>query len=78
MSNGSSPCRGRRPAPDQEPFVQIGGAVRTGDPVCIIEVMKLFHRVESHHSGRIVEICVEDGAMVEFGQTLMWMKSDAQ
>ena len=67
----------RRPAPDQEPFVQIGGAVRTGDPVCIIEVMKLFHRVESHHSGRIVEICVEDGAKVEVGQTPMSMKSDA-
>jgi acetyl-CoA carboxylase biotin carboxyl carrier protein len=61
----------RRPAPDQAPFLELGQQVGPDDPVCIIDVMKMFTRVPAGLSGELVEICVADGTLVEFGQTLM-------
>lgn len=63
----------RRPSPDKPPFVEIGDEVGEGDPVCIIDVMKMFNQVSASCRGRIVEICVEDNATVEYGQTLMYI-----
>lgn len=64
----------RRPSPDQSPFVEIGSAVAAGDPVCLIEVMKMFAGVTAPIAGRIVEIAVEDATMVEYGQPLMYIE----
>jgi acetyl-CoA carboxylase biotin carboxyl carrier protein len=64
----------RRPAPDQPPFVEVGSVVAAGDPVCLIEVMKMFTGVVAPHAGRIVEIAVADATMVEHGQPLMYIE----
>jgi len=64
----------RRPAPDQAPFVEVGSVVAAGDPVCLIEVMKMFAGVAAPHAGRIVAIAVEDATMVEYGQPLMYIE----
>ena len=61
----------RRPAPDKPPFVELGSEVGADDPVCIIDVMKMFSRVPAGAAGRIVEILAEDGQLVEHGQVLM-------
>ncbi|NEO27649.1 MAG: acetyl-CoA carboxylase biotin carboxyl carrier protein [Kamptonema sp. SIO4C4] len=61
----------RAPAPDEEPFVEIGDQVRSGQTVCIIEAMKLMNEIESEVSGQILEILVENGEPVEYGQVLM-------
>jgi acetyl-CoA carboxylase biotin carboxyl carrier protein len=58
-------------APGAEPYTAVGKTVNVGQVVCIIEAMKLMNEIESEVSGKVVEICVEDGQPVEFGQTLM-------
>ena len=63
-----------KPAPDKEAFVKVGDTVSSGDVVCIIEAMKLMNEIESDFSGKIVEICVEDGQPVEYGQPLMYIE----
>jgi acetyl-CoA carboxylase biotin carboxyl carrier protein len=60
----------RAPAPDAPPFVEIGSAVRKGQSLCLIEVMKLFTTIASEHDGRIVAIGAENGELVEYGRTL--------
>ena len=45
-----------------------------GDVVCIIEAMKLMNEIEAEHAGKVIEICVEDGQAVEFGQVLMYVE----
>ena len=60
----------RAPAPDAPPFVDVGAAVRKGQPLCLIEVMKLFTTIASEHDGRIVAIGAENGELVEYGRTL--------
>ncbi len=62
------------PSPDKEPYVKVGDVIKAGDTVCIIEAMKLLNEIESDISGRVVEICVENGQTVEFGQTLMYVE----
>jgi biotin carboxyl carrier protein len=61
----------RRPAPDQPPLVELGSEVRAEDSVCIIDVMKMFTSVPAGANGRVVDICAEDGQLVEFDQVLM-------
>ena len=61
-------------SPDAKPFVEVGQTVGTGQVVCIIEAMKLMNEIEADVSGRIVEVCVEDGQPVEFGQVLMYLE----
>jgi acetyl-CoA carboxylase biotin carboxyl carrier protein len=58
------------PAPGAPPFVEIGSAVRKGDPLCMIEVMKLFTTITSEHDGRIVQIGADNAELVEYGRTL--------
>ena len=60
----------RAPTPDAPPFVEIGSAVRKGQPLCLIEVMKLFTTIASEHDGRVVAIGAENTELVEYGQTL--------
>jgi acetyl-CoA carboxylase biotin carboxyl carrier protein len=61
----------RAPAPDEPPFVEVGDRIRSGQTVCIIEAMKLMNELEAEVSGEIVEILVENGDPIEYGQVLM-------
>lgn len=60
----------RAPNPGASPFVEVGQAVKEGDPLCIIEAMKLLNEIEAEKSGVIKEILVENGEPVEYGQPL--------
>jgi acetyl-CoA carboxylase biotin carboxyl carrier protein len=64
----------KAPSPDAEAFVAVGSSVKAGDVVCIVEAMKMMNEIESEVSGKVVEICVEDGQPVEFGQVLMYVE----
>ena len=64
----------RSPAPGEAPFVEIGKRITAGQPVCILEAMKLMNELEAEVSGEVVEILVENGTPVEFGQVLMLIK----
>lgn len=66
----------RRPSPDAEPFVEVGSKVSKGDPVCMIEVMKLFTTIEASCEGVITAVAAEDSAMVQFDQLLFTVKPD--
>ena len=61
-------------SPDSEPFAKLGQTVTKGQTVCIIEAMKLMNEIEAEASGKVIEICVEDGQPVEFGQILMYVE----
>ena len=61
-------------SPTAESFVKIGSKVKKGDTLCIIEAMKLMNEIESEYDGEIVEILVNDGEMVEYGQALFIIK----
>lgn len=56
--------------PGEEPYVKIGQRVKKGDVLCIIEAMKLMNEIVSERDGEIVDICVSDGEVVEYGQPL--------
>ncbi len=60
----------RAPSPDAPPFAEVGGKVREGQTLCIIEAMKLMNEIEADCTGRVVDILVENGKPVEFGQAL--------
>lgn len=60
----------RAPAPDAEPYVKPGDVVEVGQPLCIIEAMKLMNEIESEVRGRVVKVLVENGQPVEYGQPL--------
>ena len=64
----------RAPGPEEPPFVDIGSRISVGQAVCILEAMKLMNELESEVSGEVVEILVENGTPVEFGQVLMRLK----
>lgn len=59
-----------KPSPDSNPYVEVGSVVKKGDTVCIIEAMKLMNEIETEFEGKIVEILVKDGEMVEYGKPL--------
>ncbi len=63
----------RSPAPDEAAFASIGDRIRTGQTVCIIEAMKLMNEIEAEVAGQVMEVLVENGQPVEFGQTLMYI-----
>lgn len=66
----------RAPAPGEPPFVEEGDRISNGQVVCIIEAMKLMNEIEAEVAGKIMEIVVENGEPVEYGQTLMWIESN--
>lgn len=67
----------RAPSPADPPYVEVGKRIRAGDPLCVIEVMKLFNTINAQQGGTILEIAAENGAMVEFSQLLFVLRPDA-
>lgn len=63
-----------KPSPAEKPFVQVGDTISEGQVVCIIETIKLINKITSEVSGKVVEICIEDGKPVEYGQTIMYVE----
>jgi len=59
------------PAPGDRPFVEVGATVKAGDPVMIIEAMKTMNQIPAPRSGTVIQILVEDGQPVEYGEPLM-------
>ena len=57
-------------SPDADPFVQVGTQITSNDTVCIIEAMKIMNEIKSDFNGEVVEVLVENGQMVDFGQKL--------
>ena len=57
-------------SPDAKPFAEVGDFVRKGDVVCIIEAMKLMNEITAEFDGKVVDVCVRNGDVVEFGQPL--------
>jgi acetyl-CoA carboxylase biotin carboxyl carrier protein len=64
----------RAPSPDVANFVEVGSSVRQGQTLCIIEAMKLMNEIESDAAGTILDVLVENGKSVEFGQKLFKLK----
>ncbi len=60
----------RASSPDKLPYVEVGDIVKKGQVLCIIEAMKLMNEIESETSGKIVQILIENGQPVEYGQSL--------
>ena len=60
----------RASSPDVSPFVEVGSIIKKGQPMCIIEAMKLMNEVESEYGGKVVSILVENGQPVEYGEPL--------
>lgn len=69
-------CSGE--GPDAKPYVEVGDVVKKGDVVCTIEAMKMFNDVAADKDGIIKEICVENGSLVEFKQTLFRLGPKAE
>ena len=59
------------PEPGARPFVEVGAAVKTGEPLMIIEAMKTMNQIPAPRAGTVIQILVEDGQPVEYGQPLM-------
>jgi acetyl-CoA carboxylase biotin carboxyl carrier protein len=60
----------RAPSPDAKPFVEVGGTVKAGETICVLEAMKLMNEIEADASGTVKAILVENGQPVEYGQAL--------
>jgi acetyl-CoA carboxylase biotin carboxyl carrier protein len=65
----------RSPSPDAPPFVEVGGIVKQGQVLCIIEAMKLMNEVESEFGGKITSILVDNGQPVEYGEPLFHIEA---
>jgi acetyl-CoA carboxylase biotin carboxyl carrier protein len=65
----------RAPAPDADPYVEVGDEVTVGQTVCIVEAMKLMNEIESEVKGRVVKILVENAQPVEYGQKLFLVEA---
>jgi acetyl-CoA carboxylase biotin carboxyl carrier protein len=61
----------RAPAPDEPSFVSVGDRITKGQVVCIIEAMKLMNDIEAEFSGQVMEVLVQNGEPIEYGQALM-------
>lgn len=75
----SSPMVGtfyRSSSPDAEPFVQVGTRIKLESPLCIIEAMKVMNEIKSEVAGEVLEVLVENGEPVEFGQPLFLVQVD--
>jgi len=63
------------PSPESDPYVKVGDEIREDTVVCIVEAMKLFNEIEAEVSGKITEVLVNDGELVEYGQPLFRVKT---
>jgi acetyl-CoA carboxylase biotin carboxyl carrier protein len=66
----------RAPSPGAPPFVEVGTRVKKGDPLCIVEVMKLFTTIHAERDGTVVEIGAENATLVEYGQMLFVVRTE--
>ncbi|MBD2038923.1 acetyl-CoA carboxylase biotin carboxyl carrier protein [Leptolyngbya sp. FACHB-321] len=66
----------RAASPDEPPFVEVGDRIRKGQTVCIIEAMKLMNELEAEIGGEVVEILVQNGEPIEYGQLLLRLNPD--
>jgi len=64
----------RRPSPGAPPYVEVGTFVKENDTVCLLEVMKVFNSVRAGVKGYVAKVCAESGDLVEYKQTLFWVK----
>lgn len=62
------------PAEDAEPFVKVGDRVKKGQTLCIVEAMKLMNEIMAEEDGEILEVCAENGQVVDFGCRLFRLK----
>jgi acetyl-CoA carboxylase biotin carboxyl carrier protein len=67
----------RAEAPGAQPFVDVGAKVGPDTIVCLIEVMKMMNSVPAGMAGTIVEVCAENGELVEYGEPLFRVEPDA-
>lgn len=77
LSEISSPMVGvfyAAPAEDADPYVQVGDRVKKGQTLCIVEAMKLMNEIVAETDGQIVEICAQNGQVVDFGCPLFRIK----
>ena len=65
------------PSPDADPFVTLGQSVKRGTTLCIVEAMKLMNEIEAEHDMKIIELLVNNGEAVEFGQPLFRIETTA-
>lgn len=65
----------RAPAPGAKQFVELGDEVTGGQVLCILEAMKLMNEIVSEFDGKVVKICVDDGALVSLNQDLYWIET---
>lgn len=66
----------RAPAPDADPYVEVGDRIEPGQTLCIIEAMKLMNEIQAETRGKVVRILGVNGQPVEFGQTLFLVEED--
>jgi acetyl-CoA carboxylase biotin carboxyl carrier protein len=64
----------RSPSPDASPYVEVGDKIGKDSPVCIVEAMKVMNEIKSEIAGEILEILVQNGEPVEFGQPLFLVR----
>ena len=64
----------RKPSPEADLFVNVGGTISEGQTLCIIEAMKVMNEIKSEVSGTVLEILIEDGTPVQFGEALFRVK----
>ena len=64
----------RKPSPEADNFVSVGDSISEGQTLCIIEAMKVMNEIKAEKSGTVLEICVEDGTPVQFGDELFRIK----
>jgi len=64
----------RSASPGSDPFVEVGSRVAAGDPMCILEAMKLMNEITSDYAGVVSRILVENGELVSLGQELFWIE----
>jgi len=64
----------KAPSPEADPFVAVNGPVKKGQTLCIIEAMKLMNEIEAEFAGTVLEVLVDSGKSVEFGQKLFKIK----
>ena len=60
----------RAPTPESDPFVEVGDEIAVGQVLCIVEAMKLMNEIEADTAGRVVEVLIENGKPVEYGDRL--------
>ncbi len=66
----------RAPSPTSDPFISEGDRIKKGQSLCIIEAMKLMNEIESEYQGKLVNILVENGQPVEYGQPLFLLEAE--